>query len=84
MVKIVKLKLDTKYLESYADLKICPKFLKFKPPNISVHQNVDPLYEIRLKRKIKYTKRTLRIAVRKYNQLKSLIFTLLLFWKNID
>ena len=72
--KIVKLKLDKKYLESWADLKICPKFLKFKPPNISVYHNADPFYAIGLQRKIKDTKRILRIAVRKYNQLKSLIF----------
>ena len=72
--KIVKLKLDIKYLESCADLKICPKFLKCKPPNISVYQNADPLCAIGLQRKIKDTKRTLRIAVQKYNQLKSLIF----------
>ena len=55
-------------------LRFVQKFLKFKPPNISVYQNADPLYAIGLQRKIKDTKRTLRIVVSKYNQLKSLIF----------
>ena len=34
--KVLKLNLDIKYFENCLDLNLCPKFLKFKPPNLQV------------------------------------------------
>ena len=42
--KAVKLCLDVKYLEACVELDIFPKFLRFKPPNISVYQDLSSVY----------------------------------------
>ena len=44
-LKVVKLKLDVNYFETCLDLKICPRFLKFKPPNLSVYKKPDYLFQ---------------------------------------
>ena len=54
--KNVLLKLDIKYLESCADLKICGKFLKFKPPNISVYQMQIHSMQLDFKEKLRIRK----------------------------
>ena len=38
-LKVTKLTLDLKYFEACVELGVCPKFLKFKPPNLPAYQN---------------------------------------------
>ena len=72
--KAVKLRLDMKYLEACVELDICPKVLRFKPPNISVYQNLSSVYNIGLKRKIKKTRSSLKLAQTEYVNSKQIIF----------
>ena len=44
-LKVVKLKLDVNNFETCLDLKICPRFLKFKPPNLCVYKKPDYLFQ---------------------------------------
>ena len=79
--KAVKLRLDVKYLEACVELDICPKFLRFKPPNISVYHNLSSVYSIGLKRKIKETRSSLKLAQAKYVNSKQIIFQQLSFFE---
>ena len=49
----VNLGLDTKYFETCLDLKICPEFLKFKAPNLSMYKNDKELYQVVVRKKLK-------------------------------
>ena len=70
-----------KYLETCFDLEICPKFLKFKAPNISVYKNINSVYNIGLKRKIKETRSLLKAAQHKYVNTKTDIFDKISFFQ---
>ena len=70
-----------KYLEACVELDICPKFLRFKPPNISVYHNLSSVYSIGLKRKIKETRSSLKLAQAKYVNSKQIIFQQLSFFE---
>ena len=70
-----------KYLEACVELYICPKFLRFKPPNISVYHNLSSVYSIGLKRKIKETRSSLKLAQAKYVNSKQIIFQQLSFFE---
>ena len=50
---LVKLQLDIKYFETCLDLDLCPEFLKFKPPNLSVYNNAQYLYGPILRKKLR-------------------------------
>ena len=54
-------------------MEVCPKFLKFKLPNISVYQNLGCVYNIVLQRKTKEIKRALKLTQCKYVQAKATI-----------
>ena len=55
-LKLVKLKLDVNYFQTCLELQICPKFLRFKPPDISAYNRPAELYTLRLKRKLEVKK----------------------------
>ena len=50
---LIKIRLDIKYFENYQDLDLCPEFLKFIPPSLSVYKNAQYLYELVLRKKLK-------------------------------
>ena len=58
-----------------------PKFLRFKPPNISVYHNLSSVYSIGLKRKIIETRSSLKLAQAKYVNSKQIIFQQLSFFE---
>ena len=68
--KVLKLNLDIKYFENCLDLNLCPKFLKFKPPNLQVYRNSDDLYRIVLNKKLKLTKKDKKKASLEFTSLK--------------
>ena len=74
-LKVVKLKLDVNYFETCLDLKICPRFLKFKPPNLSVYKKPDYLFQSVLSKKLKETNRELRIAESRFRSVKQQILS---------
>ena len=71
--KVLKLNLDIKYFENCLDLNLCPKFLKFKPPNLQVYRNSDDLYRIVLNKKLKLTKKDEKKASLEFTSLKTLV-----------
>ena len=56
------------------DLDICPKFLKFKAPNISSYRSLSHIFNYGLKNKVKETKSYLKNAKNKYKLVKNSIF----------
>ena len=73
--KVTKLKLDLKYFETCLELRLCPQFLKFKPPNLSVYKKPQFLYQTVLERKLKETLREFRTADKAYCNIKQLVFS---------
>ena len=71
----MKLKLDVNYFETCLDLKICLRFLKFKPPNLSVYKKPDYLFQSVLSKKLKETNRKLRIAESRFRSVKQHILS---------
>ena len=61
-LKLTKLSLDVKYLESCRELGLCPKFLQFKTPNIRAYENTDTLYAQVLNNQINVVKNDFRQA----------------------
>ena len=51
-LKVGKLRLDCKYLETCCNLNICPEFLKFKPPNLKVYNSTKDLFQRVLNKKL--------------------------------
>ena len=76
-LKVVKLKLDVNYFETCLNLKICPRFLKFKPPNLSVYNKPDNLFPSVLGKKLKETNRELRIAESRFRSMKQQILSVI-------
>ena len=64
--KTGKLKLDVRYLETCRDLRICPEFLKFKPPNLKVYALSKDLCINILIKKLKKVKSLLIKTERKF------------------
>ena len=73
--KTGNLKLDVRYLETCRNLEICPKFLKFKPPNLKVYALSKDLFITILLRKIKEVKSALTKTERRFVIQKSKIFS---------
>ena len=67
------LNLDIEYFENCLDLNLCPKFLKFKPPNLQVYRNFDDLYRNILNKKLKFTKKDEKKASLEFTSLKTLV-----------
>ena len=61
----MKLKLDVNHFEICLDLKICPRFLKFKLPNLSVYKKPDHLNQSVFSKKLKKTNRELSVELQK-------------------
>ena len=68
--KLVKLNLDVKYFESCLDLNLCPEFLKFKAPNLSVYRDGRYLFQAVVRKKLKEVKKDKRIAESRFKQQK--------------
>ena len=79
--KQVKLGLDVKYFQSCLDLKLCPEFLKFKPPNLSVYRNGKDLYQVVVSKKLKEINKNKRVTEIRFNNLKKYTLTKLSFWE---
>ena len=80
--KVLKLILDVKFLESCLELKICPEFLKFKRPRLSVYNNSDNLFQSVLNKKLLETKQELRQAERLYSSSKEVFRKLTFLERN--
>ena len=61
-LKVTKLVLDLKYFESCLELGICPKFLKFKPPNLPAYQNTKNILRKVLSNQINCVNKELKLA----------------------
>ena len=57
--KVLKLRLDVKYLDICADLGLCPEFLKFKAPKLKIYDDSQELHQIIVQRKLKEVKKDL-------------------------
>jgi len=81
--KLMKLKLDLKYFDSCLDLKICPNYLKFKPPNLRVYKNCDEFCQVAVYKKRKEILKDKNNAEKAFQRLKlSLMPQLSFFEKN--
>ena len=74
-LKVVKLKLDVNYFETCLDLKICPRFLKFKTPNLNIYKKPDYLFQLVLSEKLKEANRKPRIAESRFRSVKQHILS---------
>ena len=74
-LKVVKLKLNVNYFETCLDLKICPRLLKFKPPNLNVYKKPDYLFQSVLSKKLQKTNGELRIAKSRFRSVKQQILS---------
>ena len=73
-LKVTKLVLDLKYFESCLELGICPKYLKFKPPNLPAYQNTKNVLRKVLSNQINCVNKDLKQAKRQYQfELKSIV-----------
>ena len=79
--KLVKLRLDVKYLEACLDLNLCLEFLKFKPPNLNVYGDGTnrELFKVVVKEKVKEVDRIKKAAEVRFNNLKKIILSQLSF-----
>ena len=80
--KVIKLILDEKYLLSCLELRICPDFLKFKKPKLSVYNNSHNLYQSVLNKKLLEIKQELRLAQNSYRLSKEVFKKLTFLEKN--
>ena len=71
--KISKLQLDIRYFEQCVNLKLCPKFLMFKPPKLKAYNKLDKLKAEVLKNQISLLRKELQITCKQYIKLKSKI-----------
>jgi len=72
--KLVKLRLDVKYFESCLDLNLCPEFLKFKCPNLSVYKDNRDILQTVVRKKPKEINREKRIAEATFDAQKKGLF----------
>ena len=70
-IRVTKLKLDIVYFERCLNLKLCPKFLMFKPPRLKVYARIDNLKAEIIKNQIGLLRKELQTACNKYLKLKS-------------
>ena len=71
--KVLKLRLDVKYLETCSNLNLCPDFLKFKPPKLKVYQNLSDLHQIIVRKKINEVKKELAKVEKQYTEKKVIL-----------
>ena len=60
-------------------MDLCPEFLKFKPPNLSVYKNAQNLYEPVWRKKLKEVIRSKKLAENRFQRQKNTIFSKLTF-----
>ena len=70
-LKITKLRLDVIYFERCINLKICPRFLMFKPPKLKAYDRTENIKAEILKNQIGLLRKELQTTCQKYHQLKS-------------
>ena len=80
-LKVVKLRLDSKYFENCLDLDLCPEFLKFKAPNLRAYQTGrKEIHGIVVEKKLGEVVRECKLAERKFEKLKTDIWAKLSFF----
>ena len=72
-LKLTKLTLDLKYFQSCVELGLCPKFLRFKPPNLSAYKKTSNVYRQVLINQVNIIKKELKSIRNTYiKELKSI------------
>ena len=78
-LKVTKLRLDTLYFGRCINLRICPKFLMFKPPKLKAYNKTDNIKAEILKNQIGILRKELQTTCDQYRKLKSTIHNKLSF-----
>ena len=71
---LTKKELDIRFWERCLDLKLCPEFLKFKPPKLKQYDNVERIYLDIVKKSLTDTRREMDQVKRELDTLKDNIF----------
>ena len=64
-IKITKLRLDIIYFERCLNLKICPKFLLFKPPKLKAYHRTENIRAEVIKNQLGVLRRELQMALQR-------------------
>ena len=72
-LKVTKLRLDVIYFEKCMNLKICPKFLLFRPPKLRAYHRMDNIKGEVLKNQIGLLRKELQTACNQYLRFKTRI-----------
>ena len=75
--------MDILYWQRCLELRLCPEFLKFKPPNNNLYRRVEDVYEFVVKKSLFETKRELEEARRNNQQLQASIYGQITYMERI-
>ena len=69
-LQVAKKLADIRFWHRCIALKLCPEFLKFKPPRLKQYNNIQELYEIVVRKSLEQSKRELTVSEAKLQSLK--------------
>ena len=70
-LKVTKLRLDILFFERCFGLKICPKFLRFKPPRLKAYRRTENIKLEVIKNQIGFLRKELQTTCQRYTHMKT-------------
>ena len=76
-VRLAEKLLDEDFFQTCLDLQLCPKFLKFRPPNLRTYEDVNSIYHQVIQHEIKVLRDEKATPNRVYNEYKDSILNVI-------